>query len=359
MFGRNKRKDAPDQTGQARASGAVVTAATEPVLPPPAPPAAPAPPTTAPVVTAAPEPVVVPKAESAPPPAPAPAAPPAPAPDSLSQADIRARTLLADSIARMESRLSLPEPETAPVPAAHLAPVAGTGAVEALAQSVAHTASEVARALEQMSSMCAMLAERLDADREERRVLTEAIARLGVTPSLAHDAPSSVLGGTVFPAPPVAGDDEISIIEDPPVIAPAIVADSSPSVSMFASPPVAREPEAKSADETNGAADPAPSTSYFASPPAPRDEISIVEEDEISIVEDDEVVAPAVAEPVGAGMWCRDEDQWIGGVEIADFVSDNGTIRYWLRRTSDGRMLPRPFDATDLRFVRETSPADG
>jgi hypothetical protein len=58
-------------------------------------------------------------------------------------------------------------------------------------------------------------------------------------------------------------------------------------------------------------------------------------------------------------MWCRDDDQWIGGVEIADFVSDNGTIRYWLRRTSDGRMLPRPFDATDLRFVRETSPADG
>src|SRR5439155_6371955 len=110
----------------------------------------------------------------------------------------------------------------------------------------------------------------------------------------------------------------------------------------------------------------APSTSYFASPPAARDEISIVEEDEISIVEEDEIsivdddpVAPAAAEPVGAGMWCRDDDQWIGGVEIADFVSDNGTIRYWLRRTSDGRMLPRPFDATDLRFVRETSPADG
>src|SRR5205814_1116890 len=190
---------------------------------------------------------------------------------------------------------------------------------------------------------CAMLAERLDADREERRVLTEAIARLGVSPPVANDAPSSVLGGTVFPAPSVAGDDEISIIEDPPVITPAIVSNSSPSVSMFASPPVAREPEALSVDDagdTNGATETAPSTSYFASPPAARDEISIVEEDEISIVDDDPV-APAAAEPVGAGMWCRDDDQWIGGVEIADFVSDNGTIRYWLRRTSDGRMLPR------------------
>jgi len=177
-------------------------------------------------------------AENEPPPAPSIAPPPAPeaASEMLSEADIRARTLLADSIARMESRLSRPEPEPAPMPApgALLLPTAGTGAVEALAQSVAHTASEVARALEQMSSMCAMLAERLDADREERRVLTEAIARLGVSPSVANDAPSSVLGGTVFPAPSVAGDDEISIIEDPPVITPAIVSDSSPSVSMFA-----------------------------------------------------------------------------------------------------------------------------
>jgi hypothetical protein len=264
----------------------------------------------------------------------------------------------------MESRLSQPEPPAAPAPV--VAP-AGTGTVEALAESVARTASEVARALEQMSSMCAMLAERLDADREERRVLTEAIARLGVTPALATDAPSNVLGGTVFSSPPVARDDDISIIEEAPAAAPEISLDPSPSVTTFASPPIAREREALF-DVTSGAAEAAPSTSFFATPPTARDdEISIVEEDEVSIVEEDEVSivegddreTPSASEPVGAGMWCRDDDQWIGGVEIADFVSDNGTIRYWLRRTSDGRMLPRPFDATDLRFVRETSPADG
>src|SRR5436190_14443839 len=168
MFGRNKRKDAPDQTGPARAPGPIVTAATEPVLPPPPPPAA--------------APPAPPVAENEPPPAPpiAPAPAPEAASDVLSQADIRARTLLADSIARMESRLSQPEPPPAPMTALEslLVPAAGTGAVEALAQSVAHTASEVARALEQMSSMCAMLAERLDADRQERRGLHEAVARL-------------------------------------------------------------------------------------------------------------------------------------------------------------------------------------
>jgi len=343
MFGRNKRKDAPDQTGPARANEAIVTAATEPVLPPHPPPAPPAA-----LIEAEPPPA--PKIE--PPPAPAAAS------DPLSQADIRARTLLADSIARMESRLSLPEPTPLPLPAL-FTPPAANGAVEALAESVAKTASEVARALEQMSSMCAMLAERLDADREERRVLTEAIARLGGTVPVTNEVPSTVLGGTVFAAAHVE-HDEISIVEEVPAIAPEITADPSPSVSMFTSPPTAAEPEALLVDDTNGASETAPSTSFFATPPASRDdEISIVEDDEISIVDDDDLAASSSAEPVGAGMWCRDEDQWIGGVEIADFVSDNGTIRYWLRRTSDGRMLPRPFDANDLRFVRETSPADG
>ena len=379
MFGRKKRKDAPGQAGQARAGEPIVTAATEPVLPKL--PTLPPPPSAPPAAAPQPKPLLESPAQKIESPAPAPnvtaspppspVAEPAPAPkveaaapapevdaDSLSQADIRARTLLADSIARMESRLSQPEPTPAPSPAPVLAASAGAGAVEALAESVARTASEVARALEQMSSMCAMLAERLDADREERRVLTEAIARLGALPPVASDAPSSVLGGTVFSSPPVARDDDITIIEDAPPAAREIAIDPSPSVTTFASPPVAREREA---DDSNGPAEAAPSASFFAAPPTARDDaISIVEEEEeISIVEDNDHDAPAAAEPVGAGMWCRDDDQWIGGVEIADFVSDNGTIRYWLRRTSDGRMLPRPFDATDLRFVRETSPADG
>jgi hypothetical protein len=113
---------------------------------------------------------------------------------------------------------------------------------------------------------------------------------------------------------------------------------------MFASPPPAREPEV--AGEAERAVP-------FAAPAPPREEI-------IAVVEEEHVlVLPASETPTGAGMWCRADDQWIGGVEIADFISDNGTIRYWLRRTSDGQMLPRPFDATDLRFIREPASAGG
>jgi hypothetical protein len=298
----------------------------------------------------------------------------------------------------MELSLSVPAPEPAPLSAASVALAASSNAtVEALADSVARTASEVARALEHVSNMCAMLGERLDADREERRALTEAIVRLGGTVPTTADAPATVLGGTVYSSPEPEPEPEresvitllpapepaISLLEDDDEPAPAEPANESlfasppaarerdesmveddgvvPSVSLFASPPAPREPEVSLVDEDPAPAEPI-SESFFASPPPAREEevISIVEEEVIAIVEDEEeLVLPASEPPTGAGMWCRDDDQWIGGVEIADFISDNGTIRYWLRRTSDGRMLPHPFDATDLRFIRETSSAGG
>jgi len=383
MFGRRKRTDAQVAPTEGRSADAIVTAATEPVLPPPPPPP----------TDVAPPPPAPAAAPSSPPPAPAPAPPsPPPAPvlssappaadtDTLSAADIRARTLLADSIARMELSLKLPAPP-APAPAPATLPVpTGGAAVEALADSVARTASEVARALEHVSNMCAMLGERLDADREERRVLTEAITRLGGTVSPA-DTPSTVFGGTVFAAPepepeavpePAQSEPVVIQLESAPVI--SLVDDecadeptwsATAETSFFASPPPPRERDTSTV-EGDGVV---PSVSMFASPPPARETEDerpsmfsaplVAREEVISIVEEEQVlVLPASETPTGAGMWCRDDDQWIGGVEIADFISDNGTIRYWLRRTSDGQMLPRPFDATDLRFVRETAPAGG
>jgi hypothetical protein len=277
--------------------------------------------------------------------------------------------------------LSLKAPPLPPG-ASGIAVPTSSAAVEALADSVARTASEVARALEHVSAMCAMLSERLDADREERRALTEAIARLGVT---VPDTPSTVLGGTVYPAasaPEPEAEPEaepavielesapfISLVDEPREPEPETASAERPDTSFFATPPAARERDSSTLEDDGVV----PSVSMFASPPTAREPEDVSDTDAepmftsqpaaddtevISIIEDDEeLVLPASDAPTEAGMWCRDDDQWIGGVEIADFISDNGTIRYWLRRTSDGQMLPRPFDATDLRFIRETSEA--
>src|SRR5690242_18625575 len=103
MFGRSKRKDALDHRGEAHAPEAIVTAATEPVLPPPPPPGPPLAPPVAEPPVAAPAPSIG---------APIGATETAASSDALSPADIRARTLLADSIARMELQLSQPQAPT-------------------------------------------------------------------------------------------------------------------------------------------------------------------------------------------------------------------------------------------------------
>ena len=56
-------------------------------------------------------------------------------------------------------------------------------------------------------------------------------------------------------------------------------------------------------------------------------------------------------------MWCREDDEWVGGVEIADISNDHDTIRYWIRRRSDGYIFPRAFDANELRFLPEAPAA--
>lgn len=79
---------------------------------------------------------------------------------------------------------------------------------------------------------------------------------------------------------------------------------------------------------------PASSTYYDISLP---DEELVDEEllDEASASESEEV-------------WCRDNNGWVSGVEIIDESGENGSVRYWLRRKSDGYIFPRAFCSDDV-----------
>jgi hypothetical protein len=55
---------------------------------------------------------------------------------------------------------------------------------------------------------------------------------------------------------------------------------------------------------------------------------------------------------IGTEVWCRYQDRWIGGFEIADTVDDGRELRYRIRRTTDGYVLPTPFSPADVRAAK-------
>jgi hypothetical protein len=59
-------------------------------------------------------------------------------------------------------------------------------------------------------------------------------------------------------------------------------------------------------------------------------------------------------EGVGTEVWCRFQNRWIGGFEIAETLHDGNERRFKIRRNSDGYILPVTFSAGD---VRPTKPA--
>ena len=52
-------------------------------------------------------------------------------------------------------------------------------------------------------------------------------------------------------------------------------------------------------------------------------------------------------------VWCRDNDGWVSGVEIIGASGENGSVLYWLRRTSDGYIFPRAFSSDDVMIRTE------
>ncbi len=126
--------------------------------------------------------------------------------EEMAAAELRARAVLADALAKMELRLSRDLEQRRRLQ------TVTESAVETLQTSLTTSSAEVAKALGQVANMCAIVAERLDADRLERRAFTEALARASRPPVAKVDGPSKIIGGTFFATSEVP-EDEISVVE--------------------------------------------------------------------------------------------------------------------------------------------------
>jgi hypothetical protein len=125
----------------------------------------------------------------------------------LSAAELRSRAMLADAIAKMEFRLSKDVEQRRQLQSVT------ESAVKTLQSSLTDNATEVARALGQVANMCALVAERIDAERLERRAFTEAIGRATRPPTAKVAGPSQIIGGTFFATSDVLDDPENPVID--------------------------------------------------------------------------------------------------------------------------------------------------
>jgi hypothetical protein len=125
----------------------------------------------------------------------------------LSAAELRSRAMLADSIAKMELRLSRDAEERRRLQSVT------ESAVDTLQSSLTGNTTEIARALGQVANICALVAEQIDAERLERRAFTEAITRATRPPISKVAGPSEIVGGTFFATSEVPDEGEISIVD--------------------------------------------------------------------------------------------------------------------------------------------------
>jgi hypothetical protein len=142
--------------------------------------------------------------------------------EEFSAADRHARAALADAMAQIELRTARERDER------ETARLAMETALEEAQSSLNAQAMDVGRLLQQVANTCALVAERVDADRAERRMFVEAIARLTQSPELPAESAERPLGGTVFPeiaTPPEPRVDETDagrVATEPPAAAEAV-----------------------------------------------------------------------------------------------------------------------------------------
>ena len=128
------------------------------------------------------------------------------------------RVALGAATARMEALL------VSELERGHRLEQAVQSAIDALQNAAASNALDVSRALGQVADMFQLVAERIasdhverrelaEADRLERRALTEVLAALSAPPARPPEQPSRVLGGTVFGSERPRGAD-VSIVDE-------------------------------------------------------------------------------------------------------------------------------------------------
>ncbi len=126
--------------------------------------------------------------------------------EEMAAADMRARAVLSNAMALIELRLSKDQEER------EREQQSTETAIELLRNSVIDNATGVGRLLEQVANMCAMVADRLEADRVERHALAEALTRLA-RPIADLPEPSRVIGGTVLATSATAHEGELSLLD--------------------------------------------------------------------------------------------------------------------------------------------------
>ena len=119
--------------------------------------------------------------------------------EEFSAADRHARAVLTDAIAQIELRIAREREDRE---AARLSTETAIADARSLLSA---QAKDVGLLLQQVADTCALVAERIEADRIERRAFVEAIGRLAQSPG-ALEPGEHPLGGTVFP--------DAAIVED-------------------------------------------------------------------------------------------------------------------------------------------------
>jgi hypothetical protein len=62
---------------------------------------------------------------------------------------------------------------------------------------------------------------------------------------------------------------------------------------------------------------------------------------------------------IGTTVRCRFGDQWIDGLEVCEIIDNIETLKYRLRRSADGYVLPALFNGRDLEVIENDAHVGG